>query len=67
MENQVPKNLQNDTQANETSAASVTEEEIIQRLMRRQQERIRKLNQRVSLLFFLTCAVFLVIILLRTL
>ena len=45
----------------------ITEQEVIAELKRRQQEQLRRMNKRVSLLSLLVCAVFLVIIVLRTL
>lgn len=44
-----------------------TEQEVIAALRRQQQEKLRTLNKRVSLITLLVCAVFLAIILLRTL
>ena len=46
---------------------SITEQEVIAQLRRQQQERIRQLNKKVSLISLLVCAVFIVIIILRTL
>ena len=45
----------------------ITEQEVIARLRRQQQEKLRRLNKRVSMISLLVCAVFLAIIILRTL
>lgn len=46
---------------------TITEQEVIAQLRRQQQEKLRKLNKRVSMISLLVCAVFLAIIILRTL
>ena len=45
----------------------ITEQEVLAQLRRQQQEKLRRLNKRVSLISLLVCAVFLAIIVLRTL
>jgi len=45
----------------------ITEQEVIAQLRRQQQEKLRRLNKRVSMISLLVCAVFLAIIILRTL
>ena len=45
----------------------ITEQEVIAQLRRAQQEKLRRLNKRVSMISLLVCAVFLAIIILRTL
>ena len=46
---------------------NLTEQEVIALLQRQQQEKLRKLNKRVSMISLLVCALFLAIIILRTL
>ena len=45
----------------------ITEQEVLAQLRRQQQEKIRRLNKRVSMISLLVCTFFLAIIILRTL